>query len=53
MSQKVQLITSLGTIELELSDLTPKTTENFVTHCKNGYYDGVIFHRVISNFMIQ
>ena len=31
----------------------PKTIENFVTHCKNGYYDGVKFHRVIKGFMIQ
>jgi len=31
----------------------PMAVENFVTHAKNGYYDGVIFHRVIPNFMIQ
>ena len=31
----------------------PKTVENFVTHAKNGYYNGVIFHRIINNFMIQ
>lgn len=31
----------------------PKAVENFVTHAKNGYYDGVIFHRVIDDFMIQ
>ena len=31
----------------------PKTVENFVTHAKNGYYDGLIFHRVINDFMIQ
>jgi peptidylprolyl isomerase domain and WD repeat-containing protein 1 len=31
----------------------PRTIENFTTHAKNGYYDGVIFHRVIKGFMIQ
>lgn len=31
----------------------PKAVENFITHAKNGYYNGVIFHRVINNFMIQ
>lgn len=31
----------------------PKTVENFVTHAKNGYYDGIIFHRIIDGFMIQ
>ena len=31
----------------------PKTVEYFVTHAKNGYYNGVIFHRIINNFMIQ
>ena len=31
----------------------PKAVENFVTHAENGYYDGLIFHRVIKDFMIQ
>ncbi|CAI0398241.1 unnamed protein product [Linum tenue] len=31
----------------------PKTVENFTTHCRNGYYDNLIFHRVIKGFMIQ
>ena len=34
-------------------DVAPKTVENFTTHAKNGYYDGLIFHRVIKDFMIQ
>ena len=34
-------------------DIAPKTVENFVTHAKNGYYDGITFHRVINDFMIQ
>lgn len=46
--------TNMGTIELELFEkLTPKTVENFVGLAKKGYYDGVIFHRVIDKFMIQ
>lgn len=50
----VQLVTSMGTIDLELHcDLTPKTCENFLTHCTNGYYDGIIFHRCIKEFMVQ
>lgn len=40
------------TFEL-LPDAAPKAVENFVTHAKNGYYDGLIFHRVIKDFMIQ
>lgn len=40
------------TIELFESD-APLTVENFVTHSKNGYYDGLLFHRVIKNFIIQ
>lgn len=31
----------------------PRTVENFTTHCRNGYYDNLIFHRVIRGFMIQ
>jgi len=48
------LETTQGNIEIELrADLAPKTVENFTTHIKNGYYDGLIFHRIIKNFMIQ
>ncbi|MCP4969786.1 MAG: peptidylprolyl isomerase [Arcobacter sp.] len=46
--------TTQGEIEIELRpDLAPKAVENFVTHSKNGYYNGQIFHRIIKNFMIQ
>jgi cyclophilin family peptidyl-prolyl cis-trans isomerase len=49
----VELITNHGSIILELSPLTPKTTENFVKLVQSGYYNGVTFHRVIADFMIQ
>jgi len=46
--------TNHGAIELELFDGdAPKTVENFRTLAANGFYDGVIFHRVIPDFMIQ
>lgn len=46
--------TSVGTIKIELfSDDMPITAGNFITLAKEGFYDGLHFHRVISNFMIQ
>lgn len=46
--------TTQGKIEIELrADLAPKTVENFSTHIKNGYYNGLVFHRIIKGFMIQ
>lgn len=46
--------TNMGDIKIKLfHDKTPKTVENFITHAKNGYYDGLKFHRVIKDFMIQ
>lgn len=46
--------TNLGTIRFELYETeSPRTTENFITHSQNGYYNNAIFHRVIRNFMIQ
>ena len=48
------LHTSEGSIELELyRDDAPKTVENFVKLAQDGFYEGVIFHRVIPDFMIQ
>jgi len=50
----VKLHTNYGTITLELyADKAPVTVENFLTYVKDGFYNGTIFHRVISNFMIQ
>jgi len=50
----VVLETNVGKIELKLfPKAAPLAVENFVTHVKNGYYNGLIFHRVIKGFMIQ
>jgi len=46
--------TNMGTIEIELfADKTPKTVENFIGLAEKGYYEGVVFHRVIKDFMLQ
>lgn len=46
--------TSMGDIKILLfPDAAPKAVENFTTHAQNGYYDNLIFHRVIPDFMIQ
>ena len=46
--------TNMGEIKVKLFPAeAPKTVENFTTHAKEGYYNGLIFHRVIKDFMIQ
>ena len=51
---QVDVRTSLGTIRLELYPAkAPKTVENFLQYVKDGHYNGTVFHRVISGFMIQ
>lgn len=49
----IELTTDYGTIELQLYASTPKHRDNFVKLVKEGFYDSLIFHRVIKNFMIQ
>ncbi|MDH4275310.1 MAG: peptidylprolyl isomerase [Gammaproteobacteria bacterium] len=50
----VKLQTSMGDIVLELyPDKAPATVTNFLTYVRDGFYNGTVFHRVISNFMIQ
>ena len=50
----ILLETTQGNIEFKLyEEIAPKTCENFTTHIKNGYYDGILFHRIIESFMIQ
>ena len=56
MSQLPQVAfeTSMGRIVIELNaDKAPATVENFIQYVQSGHYDGLIFHRVIDNFMIQ
>lgn len=53
-TMKFKIETTLGDIEGVLyADKAPKTVENFTTLAKKGFYDGIIFHRVIPGFMIQ
>src|SRR5512137_2487604 len=51
---QVLLETSMGTIKVELfKDKAPISVRNFLSYVKDGFYDGLIFHRVIASFMIQ
>ncbi|NIP81192.1 MAG: peptidyl-prolyl cis-trans isomerase, partial [Gemmatimonadetes bacterium] len=54
MTPRVALETNEGRIVIELDrERAPTTTEHVLTHVRGGFYDGLIFHRVIPNFMIQ
>ncbi|KAF2257165.1 hypothetical protein BU26DRAFT_527289 [Trematosphaeria pertusa] len=54
MTTEVELETTVGTITVELyTDHAPKTCKNFSTLAQRNYYNGVVFHRIIPNFMIQ
>lgn len=51
---QVVLETSMGSIKIELfPDKAPKTVANFLTYVREGFYDGLIFHRIISNALVQ
>jgi Peptidyl-prolyl cis-trans isomerase (rotamase) - cyclophilin family len=53
-NRKVSIKTNMGTIVAEMfEDKAPKTTENFISLVNKGFYDGVVFHRIIDGFMIQ
>ncbi len=53
MPEKFIIKTSMGDIAIALYDETPQHRDNFVKLVKEGYYDGIRFHRVIEGFMIQ
>eukprot|EP00246_Nothoceros_aenigmaticus_P001782 TRINITY_DN12415_c0_g1_i2.p2 TRINITY_DN12415_c0_g1~~TRINITY_DN12415_c0_g1_i2.p2 ORF type:complete len:231 (+),score=38.89 TRINITY_DN12415_c0_g1_i2:935-1627(+) len=54
LPDNVILHTTAGDIHIRLyPEECPRTVENFTTHCRNGYYDNLIFHRVIKGFMVQ
>lgn len=50
---RVTLHTSVGDVSFEMYKQCKKTAENFATHAKDGYYNGVVFHRIIKGFMVQ
>lgn len=50
----IEMETTAGSMKIKLfPDLAPKAVENFITHAKEGYYDGLTFHRTVEDFMIQ
>lgn len=53
LSLRVRMTTTMGDIVLALDDRTPLHRDNFATLVREGYYDSLLFHRVIENFMIQ
>lgn len=53
LRKDVEMVTDKGTMVLRLSDSTPLHRENFLKLVKEGFYDSILFHRVIQNFMIQ
>jgi peptidyl-prolyl cis-trans isomerase B (cyclophilin B) len=54
MSKTVEMITSQGTIGIELDDeKAPESVKNFLAYAAAGHYDNTVFHRVIKGFMIQ
>ena len=53
LKRDVEMVTSMGTMVIRLSDSTPLHRDNFLKLVKQHYYDSILFHRVINHFMIQ
>ena len=54
MSKTVEMVTSAGTLRIELDDAkAPASVANFLSYVRSGHYDGTVFHRVIKGFMVQ
>src|ERR1051326_4209806 len=53
LNKDVEMVTSKGTMIIRLSDSTPLHRDNFIKLVNQHYYDGILFHRVMSQFMIQ
>jgi cyclophilin family peptidyl-prolyl cis-trans isomerase len=53
LSKDVEMVTSMGTMVIRLADSTPLHRDNFLKLVKQHYYDSILFHRVINQFMIQ
>jgi len=53
LSKDVEMVTDYGTIIMRLSDSTPKHRNNFIKLVNQNFYDGILFHRVIENYIIQ
>ena len=53
LKRDVEMVTSMGTMVIRLSDSTPMHRDNFLKLVKQHYYDSILFHRVINHFMIQ
>ncbi len=53
LNTDVEMLTSKGVMQIRLSDSTPIHRNNFLKLVKSGYYNGILFHRVIRGFMIQ
>lgn len=52
--REVEMVTTMGSIKMMLfPDIAPKAVENFIKHAEQGYYNGLAFHRVIKDFMVQ
>ena len=54
MSKTIEMITSAGTLRIELDDVkAPQSVANFLAYAAKGHYDNTVFHRVIKGFMVQ